>query len=236
MTTTSLQPPPAASPQMPHASTIADLLDRLDGVPAERVRLYPFPGTATVEDVVAIEAEENRLFELVEGVLVEKPMGMRESILAMKLGALLLAFVEPKKAGVVAGADVMLQLKVALVRMPDVAFISWARFPGRRLPAEAAPLIAPDLAVEILSPSNTKREMARKLREYFEAGTPLVWYIDPGPRTVSVYTRPDSPAVLTERDVLDGGEVLPGFSLPLAELFSVLDQHGDESPSPATST
>ena len=224
MTTTSFQPPsPAASPQLPHASTIADLLDRLDGVPAERVRLYPFPGTATVEDVVAIEARENRLFELVEGVLVEKPMGMRESVLAMKLGALLLAFVEPLKLGVVAGADCMMQLKVALVRMPDVAFIAWKRFPARRVPSEAAPLIAPDLAVEILSPSNTKREMARKLREYFDAGALLVWYVDPDLRAVSVYTGVQEPAVLTENDVMDGGAVLPGFALPLRELFAVLD-------------
>jgi Uma2 family endonuclease len=228
VTTTSLQPPrPPASSGLPHASTIADLLERLDGIPAERIRLYPYPGTATVDDVVAIEAEENRLYELIDGVLVEKPMGMRESILAIKLGALLLAFVEPRRLGVVAGADGMMQLKLALVRIPDVAFIAWNRFAGRRVPSEPAPLIAPDLAIEILSPSNTKREMARKLREYFEAGALLVWYIDPNPRTVAVYVRPDDPTVLTENDVISGGAALPGFTLPLRELFAVLDATGD---------
>jgi Uma2 family endonuclease len=205
--------------------TIADLLDQLGGIPADRVLLKPSPGTATVQDVIDIEARENRLCELVDGVLVEKPMGMRESVMAMKLGALLLAFIEPRKLGVVAGADGMLQLKVALVRIPDVAFISWSRFPGGRLPTEAAPLVAPDLAVEILSPSNTKREMSRKLREYFEAGTRLVWYIDPDPRTVSVFTNPGEPTgVLTANDTLDGGDVLPAFTLPLKDLFAALDQ------------
>lgn len=228
MTTTSLQPPPPpASSGLPHASTIADLLDRLDGIPAERIRLYPYPGTATVDDVVSIEAEENRLYELIDGVLVEKPMGMRESVLALKLGALLLAFVEPRNLGVVAGPDGMMQLKLALVRMPDVAFIGWNRFAGGRLPSEAAPLIAPDLAVEILSPSNTKREMARKLREYFESGALLVWYIDPDPRTVAIYVSPDDPILLTENDVINGGAALPGFTLPLRELFAVLDATRD---------
>jgi Uma2 family endonuclease len=205
--------------------TIADLLDQLGGIPADRVLLKPLPGTATVQDVIDIEARENRLCELVDGVLVEKPMGMRESVLAMKLGALLLAFIEPRKLGLVAGADGMLQLKVALVRIPDVAFISWSRFPDGRLPTEAAPLVAPDLAVEILSPSNTKREMSRKLREYFEAGAGLVWYIDPDPRTVAVFMNSGDPiAVLTTSDTLDGGEVLPGFTLPLKDLFAALDQ------------
>jgi Uma2 family endonuclease len=205
--------------------TIADLLDQLGGIPADRVLLKPSPGTATVQDVIDIEAKEDRLCELVDGVLVEKPMGMRESVLAMKLGALLLGFVEPRKLGVVAGADGMLQLKVALVRIPDVAFISWSRFPGGRLPTEAAPLVAPDLAVEILSPSNTKREMSRKLREYFEAGAGLVWYIDPNLRTVAVHTDAGDPkVVLSAGDILDGGAVLPSFKLSLADLFSALEQ------------
>jgi Uma2 family endonuclease len=206
-------------------TTVADLLDRLDGIPAERVRMYPVPGTATVDDVIEIEARENRLYELIDGVLVEKPMGIRESILAVKLGAFLLAFIDPRNLGVVAGEAGMLQLRRALVRMPDVAFIAWGKFPGGHVTSEAAPLIAPDLAVEILSPSNTKREMARKLHEYFAAGTRLVWYIDPDPRTVAIFATPGEPiSILNANDTLDGGEVLPGFTLPLKDLFSALDQ------------
>jgi Uma2 family endonuclease len=219
----------------PPIVTVADLLDRLDGISAERVRFFPIPGTATVEDVIEIEARENRLCELVDGVLVEKPMGMRESILAVELILHLGAFVKAMKLGRVAGEGGMMQLRQALVRIPDVAFISRSRLPGGRLPPGGAPLIAPDLAVEILSPSNTRREMARKLREYFEAGARLVWYIDPDPRTVAVYVEPEkSTVVLTEQDVLDGGTVVPGFTLALRELFAVLDDlPGDETP-PAT--
>lgn len=234
MTTLQASTPSPAAPlpptPIPEVTTVADLLDRLDGIPAERVRFYPIPGTATVNDVLEIEAREKRLFELIDGVLVEKPMGIRESILASKLIAVLMTFVEPRKLGAIAGEAGMMQLRAALVRMPDVAFISWDRFPERRVPSEPAPLIAPNLAVEILSPSNTKREMARKLREYFDAGTQLVWYVDPEPRTVSVYISPDAPkVVLTQDATLDGGGVLPGFTLALRELFAMLDVHPDDT-------
>jgi Uma2 family endonuclease len=221
----------------PQIVTLADLLDRLDGVSAERVRFFPIPGTATVDDVVEIHAREKRFCELIDGVLVEKPMGFRESLLAIELGSRLAEFNRPRRLGVIVGEGGMMQLRRALVRIPDLAFISFKRLPGGRVPIVAAPLIAPDLAVEILSPSNTRREMDRKLREYFEAGARLVWYIDPDPRTVAVYLGPEEPtAVLTEADVLDGGTVLPGFTLALREYFAVLDQLDGQGPAapPAT--
>jgi Uma2 family endonuclease len=90
------------------------------------------------------------------------------------------------------------------------------------MPDEALPDLAPDLAVEILSESNTVGEMERKVRDYFFAGTRLVWYIDPRRRSVRVYTNPDQCVELGERQTLDGGAVLPGFSLPLAQLFARL--------------
>ena len=82
----------------------------------------------------------------------------------------------------------MMRLAPGLVRIPDVSFVSWDRFPDRRVTREPVPAIAPDLAVEVLSESNTKAEMDRKLREYFAAGARLVWYLDPEDRTVRVYT------------------------------------------------
>src|SRR5687768_16806477 len=105
----------------PPIVTMADLLERLGDIPPHRVRLRPAPGTATEADVVAIEARENRLFELVDGVLVEKPMGLPESILAGLILTMLNNFVLPRKLGKVAGADGMLKLVVGLVRIPDVA-------------------------------------------------------------------------------------------------------------------
>jgi Uma2 family endonuclease len=115
------------------------------------------------------------------------------------------------------------RLLKGLVRVPDVAFFSWDKLPGRVFPSKTIPALAPDLAVEVLSEGNTPEEMERKLREYFLAGVRLVWMIDPRKRTAEVYTSPDAPtATFDERQALDGGDVLPGFTLPLAELFGRL--------------
>ena len=87
--------------------------------------------------------------------------------------------------------------------------------------------MAPDLAVEVLSAGNTAREMARKRQEYFAAGVQVVWQVDPNARTVEVFTAPDQSTVLHEAQTLEGGTVLPGFTLPLQELFSELDLQGE---------
>jgi Uma2 family endonuclease len=210
----------------PSIRTLADLMKRLGDVPLDRIRFHPAPGTAIVADVDRIQQREGRLCELVEGVLLEKTMGMRESRLAMYLGGLLDAFVLPRNLGIVAGADGTMQIVANLVRIPDVAFIAWDRFPNRKLPDEPIPLVAPNLAVEVLSASNTPAEMSIKRREYFEAGVLIVWEIDPRKRTVSVYTSATQSVTLSGDDTLDGGTVLPGFKLPLAHLFADLDRRG----------
>ncbi len=210
----------------PTIRTLADLLERLGGVSPDRIRFYPSPGTATEADVLAIEAHEDRLCELVDGTLVEKPMSYRESVLACFLLQLLQDFVKARNLGLVSGEAGMMRLVPGQVRIPDIAFASWDRFPDRRVPTEPIPDLVPDLAVEVLSPSNTVEEMARKRREYFAAGTHLVWEIDPAARTVAVYTTPDAPTVLNQSRTLDGGTVLPGFTLPLRDLFAELDRHG----------
>lgn len=207
--------------------TLADLLDRLGGIPLNRVRMRPAPGTATEDDVLFVGDHEDRLCELVDGVLVEKAYGFRGSLLAAALGAILRGFAIPRNLGLVAGADGALRLMPGLVRIPDVSYLSWERIPGGKVPSEAIPPISPDLAVEVLSASNTKREMARKRREYFASGTRLVWEVDPESWTVSVYDAPERFQMLSETDTLDGGDLLPGFSLRLADLFGELDQaHG----------
>ena len=207
--------------------TLADLLAQLGDIAPERVRLRPPPGTATEKDVLEVHSRAGRLCELVDGVLVEKAMGFRESFLAIALSAILWGFVKPRRLGVVTGEAGMMRLASGLVRIPDVAFVSWERFPDRRLPTEPIPDLAPDLAVEVLSPSNTPGEMARKRQEYFAAGVRLVWLVDAATRTVEVYTAPEASTHLREQDTLDGGVVLPGFTLPLQELFAELDRQGE---------
>jgi Uma2 family endonuclease len=206
--------------------TFADVLRRVGNVPPERVRLQPTPGRATVADVTRILDKEGRICELVDGTLLEKTTGWRESFLALYLARVIDEFVRPRNLGIVLGADGTIQIKLALVRIPDVAFIARGRLPGRRLPKEAVPLVVPNLAAEVLSKSNTRKEMEIKRTEYFNAGVELVWEIDPKKRTVIVYTSPEDFTTLTIDDTLDGGTVLPGFELPLKDLFGELDRQG----------
>jgi Uma2 family endonuclease len=175
--------------------------------------------------VLEIHAREKKLFELVDGVLVEKGMGYWESVLAGAILAALRDFAVPRKLGKISGESGMMQLEPDQLRMPDVAFVSAARLPNGAAREDPAPILAPDLAVEVLSKTNTKREIERKPREYFAAGTRLAWIVDPKTRTVEVYTSAQTPdSTLTEDDVLTGGDVLPGFTLDLRKLFAELDE------------
>jgi Uma2 family endonuclease len=204
----------------PVIETLADLVERLGGVPLGRIRFHPAPGTATEADVLAYPDGEKRLFELVDGVLVEKPTGFFESILATILIQWLRNFLDQNDLGIVLAPDGTLRLAPGLVRAPDVSFISWDRFPDRELPAEPIPDLAPNLAVEILSTSNTETEMERKLHEYFAAGAQLAWYVYPEQRTVHVYTSPTDVRWLREEEMLDGGTVLPGFQISIRDWFA----------------
>ena len=220
----------ATTTSIPTFTTVADVLKVTGDVPAERVRLQPVPGTATEDDVVRVnESKIGMLCELVDGVLVEKTVGHYESYLAMQLGIVLGNFVRQQKLGVVHGADGMMRLMPGLIRIPDVSFTTWEQIQGMEVAFKKVPAIplSPDLAVEVLSPNNTKREMDRKLREYFEAGVRLVWYVYPATRSVRVYTSPDDVTELSEDAVIEGGDVLRGFQLPLPKLF-VMPRHEDQ--------
>jgi Uma2 family endonuclease len=100
-----------------------------------------------------------------------------------------------------------------------VAFVSWRHFPDRELPPGQVLAVPPDLMVEVLSPGNTESEMDRKLREYFQAGVRLVWLIDAAKKTAVAYRSEHDATPIAAEGSLDGEDVLPGFTLPLAELF-----------------
>ena len=112
-----------------------------------------------------------------------------------------------------------MRLAPGLVRVPDVTVILWSRFPNRKLPKEPIPNLGPDLAIEVLRPSNTEAEMRRKVREYFASRARLAWLIDPATRTAHVYTSPAEFTEVAADGELDGGELLPGFRVSLADLF-----------------
>jgi Uma2 family endonuclease len=202
--------------------TLTELAARFGAIPADRIRLDRFP--ASEADVLELLDRTDRLYELVDGVLLEKAMGYREGYIAMRIGFLLTAFVDPRRLGVVNGADGMMRLAPGLVRIPDVSFISWRQFPGGTVPATPIPDLHPDLAVEVLSQSNAPQEMNAKLIDYFRSGTRLVWFVSVDARTVTVFRSPDRSAAvaLTEVDHLDGEDVLPGFSVAFREIFANL--------------
>jgi Uma2 family endonuclease len=203
------------------------LVERLGGIPLDRIRFHPHPGTATEDDVIAsLKAPRKRICELIDGVLVEKAKGYRESVLASWLIVLLDAFVRPQNLGLVSSPDGTLRLWAERVCIPDVAFTSWDRMPGRKRPTKPIPELSPDLAIEILSQSNTYAEMQLKLADYFQVNVRLVWIVDPELRTVEVHTGVGQLALLRQADTLDGGDVLPGFVLPLTDLFAELDRQG----------
>lgn len=205
--------------------TVADVQARLGHIPPERIRTYPAPGTATEQDVLEAAARSDRICELVDGILVEKPMASFESLLAGRIIYLLWNYLEGRDLGIVLGEAGMLRIGPGQVRVPDVSFVRWERMPGRRLPDHRIYPLAPDLVVEVLSPGNTEAEMQRKLREYFSAGTRLAWYIDPETRTARAYTSEDRWEEVGITGVLSGGDVLPGFELSLEQLFGWADRH-----------
>lgn len=205
--------------------TVADLAERFGPMPLSRIRMEPPAGQAKEADVLSLHDQCDRLFELADGTLVEKDMGAWESGIAALIVHLLNVHVREHDAGLVLGSDGMYQLCPGLVRIPDVSFVSWSRLPRRTYPTEPIAVVVPDLAVEVLSPGNTQKEMSRKLDDYLTAGVRLVWYIDLRARVATVYRGTADGVVLSAEQSLSGDEVLPGLAIPLAELF----KHAPES-------
>ncbi|MBP85452.1 MAG: hypothetical protein CMJ64_01855 [Planctomycetaceae bacterium] len=204
----------------------ADLQCRLGGIPLERILLVPPPGCATEEDVTRLDDHEDRLCELEDGILVEKPMGWYESVIALLISTEISIYLRTHDRGKLLGADGIIKILPGIVKIPDVCFISWDRWPKEMPPRRPIPTLIPDLVVEVLSDTNTKAEMANKLVQYFEAGVRLVWYIDPETRSAKAYTATDQVTEIPAGGHLDGGDVLPDFQLFLQALFVEADRQG----------
>jgi Uma2 family endonuclease len=200
--------------------TLADIVHDLGDVDPKRIRFRPVPGMATEADLIRIQTHEKRHCELVDGVLVEKVMGYPESCLTAVLDRRLGNFVEERDLGYLVLPDGPTRLMGGLVRLPDLSFVSWDKLPTKEYPSTPIADVVPNLAVEVLSEGNTRGEMERKRKEYFLAGVELLWVVDPERRTVAVYTAPDVVTTLREEETLEGGSVLPGFTLPLKQLFA----------------
>lgn len=159
--------------------------------------------------------------ELVRGVIVTMPPpGFRHGLRQVRVCTLLDQYGRSSGRGrVTAESGVITERDPDTVRGPDAAFWSIDRLP-LDLEPEGYPDVAADLCVEVLSPSNNFRRIREKIREYFARGVRMVWIIDPEDRTVTVYRTPDEGRLLHENAMLDGEDVLPGFSCRVAELFA----------------
>ncbi len=165
----------------------------------------------------------NLRLELVEGTLnLMTPAGGEHGGLALRIGARLYAFTEANHLGYVTAAEtgyILFQDARGkdTVRAPDVGFVAAARLP-HGLPQQYIPF-APDLAVEVVSPNDAADDIHQKVQDFLRAGTRLLWVIYPRTRTADVHT-PQGARTLAGADALDGGAVLPGFSLPLDDIFT----------------
>ena len=161
--------------------------------------------------------------ELIRGVLCKTmPTGVRHGQVVVNLTILLSGHIKPSRLGSVVASDVgfLLERDPDTVREPDVAFIS-----AQSLPLDSVVTGyfdgAPDLAVEVISPSDSAQEVYHKARMWISFGVPLVWVVDPETRTIEVH-RPNQPLLsLTDHDTLDGGKVLPGFTCPVRDVFDL---------------
>ncbi len=176
----------------------------------------------TVEDLYVMP-DDGLNYELQAGVLVSEPLsGGRHGWVTAAIAEILRAYVRKHRLGVVLAGDsgFILARKPDTVRGPDVAFVSRERF-ERSGDTVKAFVGAPDLAVEVLSPSNTPAAMHAKVADYLAAGTRRVWVVDPEAQTVTVYRSLLAPYRLGEDETLGGDDVVPGFRVRVGEFFEL---------------
>lgn len=177
----------------------------------------------TDEEFIALSKDGHR-YELVNGELVDMGnSGMEHGGIGSFLGGLLAIYVKQHKLGIVCDSSTAFTLKNGNKRSPDVSFVGKERLKGLKRPPRGFFRGAPDLVVEILSPSNTVEEIHEKIVEYFENNTRLLWVIHPDEKYVLVYHSSEPDRLLRPQDQLDGEDVVPGFAIAVAELFAEWD-------------
>lgn len=177
------------------------------------------------------QIDSDMLYEIVDGEIVEKTMGAYEELFALSLYDLLTDFVRPKSLGRAAHEVLFNLAPLNVSRRPDVAFVSSDRWtPGAINLKTPSWNVIPNLAVEIVSPSNSMNEVVGKVGEYFSAGVDYVWVVLPQHCQIHVYDSPTSSRILDRDDELSGEPVLPGFRLSLGKLFDDLNELTGDTP------
>lgn len=176
------------------------------------------PAKPATEDDLRSTPSDGRKYELVDGEIRVSPGGGRHSAVSLRVAARLLAYVTEHNKGHAFDSSVGFRLPGGNVRGPDASFVAAGRFPGDAPPDDFTDL-APDLAVEVLSPSERPRHVLDKVGEYLESGVRLVWVIDPRKAKAVVYRSLSEVTELQPSDHLDGEDVLPGFRCRLGDLL-----------------
>lgn len=175
----------------------------------------------TAEELLAMPDDGFR-YKLVKGELIRMPpAGYEHGVRTVKLTTPLDNHVSARKLGVICAAETgfLLSQNPDTVRAPDIAFISRERI-EKTGTVKSYWVGAPDLAVEVLSPGDTVREVEEKVAEWLEAGARMVWVVSPKLHTVTVYRSLTDIVVLTEKDTLDGGDVVPDFQIRVGDIFA----------------
>lgn len=180
-------------------------------------------GNWTDKELMTLPDDGNK-YELVDGELVMSNSGLEHGCIAIILASALYSFVSSRQLGVILDSSTAFTMKNGNKRSPDISFLSKDRLQGLKKLPKGFGQGAPDLAVEILSPSNTTSEIHDKIVEYFENGTKLIWIINPEEEYVLVYnSRPSPDRLLTSEHNLSGEEVLPEFAFSVKDLFPQFD-------------
>jgi Uma2 family endonuclease len=174
-------------------------------------------GTATVEDLLKMP-QDGRKYELVGGEIVVSPTGYRHSRITIKIVHIIATFLDQHPVGVVCGSDLGVWFSDGNLRSPDVTFVRNEKVPTGKSAREFATFI-PDLAVEVLSPTDRPKLVADKISEFLDNGVPLVWLVDPERKTVTEYRPASEPKLYSGDDVILAEPVLPGFSCPVSRFF-----------------
>lgn len=162
--------------------------------------------------------KDGRIYELVDGEILVSPAGMRHGEVAGKILHIVATFLEKNPIGKVYTPDTGIALPDGNLRCPDVSVVRNEKLPGGQSPDTFGELV-PDLVVEVLSPSDSLKEVGRKIGEFLECGVPLVWLADPKRKTVTVYRSLSETQQYTGEDLINAEPVLPGFSCAVSRFF-----------------
>ncbi len=179
--------------------------------------LMKLKGQATIEDLLQCP-KDGRKYELVDGEILVSPAGARHAEIAFKVAHIVATLLEESPLGKIYGDNLGICFPNGNLRSPDMTFVRSEKLPGGKSPDSFGEFI-PDLAVEVLYPYDSLKEVGRKIGEFLECGVPLVWLVDPAHETVTVYRSLSDTAQYSAQDVITAEPALPGFSCPVSQFF-----------------